>query len=123
MEVIVATLIATLTITALAYTFGTGRGLIDRYEIARVALGRAQGRIERLSVLPTSNADLSPGMHGPQPFVVNGTTLGNEAWRVDPMDDPVTPIVGGLRRVTVIVAWTSGGLRDTVRLDRVLLSY
>ena len=63
MEVIVATIVAVVAILALAYTFGTGRGLVNRYEAARVALAAAQRRMEMLSAGPAGSADLQLGQH------------------------------------------------------------
>ena len=54
MEVIVATLIATIAITGLAYTFGLGRSFIDRYELSRAALAAAQGKVEALMATPVT---------------------------------------------------------------------
>ena len=65
MEVVVATVVAVVAVLALAYTFGTGRGLVNRYEAARVALAAAQRRMESLSAGPVTSAELQMGPHPP----------------------------------------------------------
>lgn len=118
-EVIVATIIATLVITGLAYTFGLGRGFIDRYEIARAALAEAQGRMEQLAVKSFSDSDLGVGSHTASPFTYQGQTVGTTIWTVASVSDPGTPAIkNGLKEVTVEVVWTTGSLADTVRLNR-----
>ena len=58
-EVIAGTLISVLVIAGLAHSFGVGRGLINRYEIARVALSTAQERLELLSTLQAGSDSLA----------------------------------------------------------------
>src|SRR5689334_2363201 len=41
-EVVAGTLIATIAVLGLAYSFGVGRGMIDRYQVARAGLGEGQ---------------------------------------------------------------------------------
>src|SRR6187399_3619811 len=80
-EAMVATVIAVIAVVALAFTFGAARGLVDRYAVARSGLAVAEQRMERLSVLglrDPSNADLSPGPHGPFPRILNGNATGTE---------------------------------------------
>ena len=64
-EVVVATVIAVIAILALAYTFGTGRGLVNSYEAARVGLAAAQHRMEALSAAPDTSTELGLGTHPP----------------------------------------------------------
>ena len=45
-------LIASIAVLGLAYTFGVGRGMVNRYEIARAALGGAQDPLELCTSLP-----------------------------------------------------------------------
>jgi hypothetical protein len=127
MEVIVATVIATLAVVALSYSFGTGRGLVNRYELARVALGAAQRRMELLGAQGTGSPDLAlgPGFgalaHGPLDVVVDGRLCGQETWTVAPWYDPSTGSTSGppdLKRVTVTVTWGGATAAETVQLDR-----
>lgn len=123
-EVIVATLIATLVITGLAYTFGLGRGFIDRYEIARAALAEAQGRMEQLAVKPVADADFSVGLHTASPFNYQGRDIGTTIWTVALVGDPAPhPTVNSLKDVTVQVTWLNGTLADTVRVNRLFPAY
>ncbi len=118
MEVIVATVIATLAVTGLAYTFGMGRGFIDRFEVVRAALGVAQGRMDRLATLSTHAPEFTLGSHA-EPFVYQGVAVGNETWVVEAIDDPATPALHGtLRQVTVDVALNAEGIVNSVRLVR-----
>lgn len=125
MEVIVATIIAVIAIVALAYSFGAGRGLVDRFEIARVALAAAQRRMETLSAGPLAASDLQIGAHpGSGAWLdvqVDGRTVARESWTVEPFDDPSNGLHAGaadLRRVTVHVAWGQAGPNETIALTR-----
>lgn len=124
-EVIVATVIAALAVIGLAHTFGLGRTFIQRFEVARVALGEVQLRLETLATRPSSDPDLAPGYHGPLPFVVHGVTVGEEGWNVVWVDDPADgtgaadPDPHDLKRVTVTVTWTVGAVGDSLQLSRV----
>ena len=123
-EVIVATLIATMVISGLAYTFGLGRGFIDRYEIARAALAAAQGRMEQLAVKPVADADLILGPHPESPFTYQGHTVGTVRWTVVTVTDPGPPAAQkGLKNVTVEVSWGDGSLGDAVRVNRLFPAY
>ncbi len=125
MEAIVATVIAVLAAIGLAYTFGIGRGNINRFEAARLADARAQGRMEFLNVLMESqpaSESLLVGVHPatPVPFYYHGLQVGTEYWRVDAAPDSVPAAVRGqMSLLTVEVAWSLGGLRDTARYSRV----
>jgi hypothetical protein len=120
MEAIVATVIATIAILGLAYSFGQGRSFIDRFEVARVALGVAQARMERLSFLPLASDSLEVGAHpaSPNPFVFDGRMLGTESWRVETADDPFTAETDDMKRVTVTVTFATGSVGDSVVLKR-----
>ena len=129
-EVITASLIAVIAVTGLAFTFSAGRGLVDRYAVARDGLAAAQQRMERLSILglkDPGNADLAPGNHGPLPRPLNGNMSGSEQWSVAWVDDPADGTGGGdanpqdYKLVTVEVRWTSGAVQDSIRLSRISL--
>ena len=95
MEVIVATVIAIIAILALAYTFGMGRGLIGRFETARVAFAAAQRRMETLSAAPLTSPDLRIPVlpsytYGPDPVQVDGRTVAYESWTVEAWTTRVT---------------------------------
>jgi hypothetical protein len=120
MEAIVATVIATIAVIGLAYSFSQGRSLIDRFEVARAALGVAQGRMERLSFLPLDSDSLVEGAYPatPNDFVFEGRTLGTEGWRVEAFDDPATGGPNDMKRVTVTVSFATGSVGDSVVLRR-----
>jgi hypothetical protein len=122
MEVVVATLIATIAVIALAYSFGTGRGLVDRYELARMALASAQRRMEMLEAAPAGSPDLAvPSTHGPQPVLVDGRAVCRESWTVAPFHDPANAqphAYVDLRKVEVAVTWGGGTEAETIRLTR-----
>jgi type II secretory pathway pseudopilin PulG len=112
-EAIVATVIATIAVMGLAYSFGTARGLVNRYEAARVALAAAQRRMELLSTLRASDPLLS-GTHQAD-VVVAGTIVARESWTATPYADPEGP---GLKRVVVRVAWGGATTADSIQLAR-----
>ena len=111
-EAIVATVIATIAVMGLAYSFGNARGLVNRYEVARVALAAAQRRMEMLSVLRASDPLLN-GTH--QEDVAAGTNVVHVSWTATPYPDPVGP---GLKRVAVAVTWDGATVADSIRLAR-----
>lgn len=128
-EAMVATVIAVIAVVALAYTFGAGRGLVDRFAVARSGLAVAEQRMERLSILglkdPT-NAELSPGNHGPIPCTLNGNATGTEQWTVTWVNDPADNAGGDtnpndFKQVEVNVRWMSGTIQDQVQLSRIIL--
>lgn len=129
MEVIVATIVAVVAILALAYTFGTGRGLVNRYEAARVALAAAQRRMEVLGASPAGSADLQMGQHpaaGTNPVQVDGATVALESWTVAAYDDPADGMASGdvdMKRVTVRVTWGGQGPNEQVTLVRLFPLY
>jgi hypothetical protein len=118
MEAIVATFISIIAILGLAYSFGMGRGFIERFAIGRTALGFACGKMEVLT-LP-ANAD-SVALNQPlyvQPFNYRGNEAGTIEWRVEPYDDPQVPGVADLNNVVVVARWGPPGQRDSLRLSR-----
>jgi type II secretory pathway pseudopilin PulG len=135
-EVMVAGIVAIVAVMGLAFTFSTGRGMIDRYAAARDALAAAEQRMDRLSILglkDPGNAELAalppPGkLHGPFPRPLDGNTTGTEEWTVTWVDDPADnaggdPNPNDYKQVTVDVRWTSGHLQDHVELSRIILGY
>ena len=123
MEVVVATIIAIIAVIALAYSFGAGRGLVNQYEVARIALAAAQRRMETLSALPDTAAELQLGSHpssGTDPVQVDGRTVARESWTVVAYDDPADGLHGDLdfKQVTATVSWGRGGPNETVTLTR-----
>jgi len=125
MEVVVATIIAIIAVIALAYSFGAGRGLVNQYEVARIALAAAQRRMETLSALPDTAAELQLGSHpssGTDPVQVDGRTVARESWTVVAYDDPADGLHGDLdlKQVTATVSWGQGGPRETVALTRLI---
>ena len=117
MEAIVASVIAVIAVMGMAYSFGLGRAWINRFEIVRMADGQAQSRMELLSTLPPSDVNLTLGDHAGAPFNYLGTAIGDDHWRVEAPDVTV-PGRGALHQVTVTVAWTNAGLRDSLAYQR-----
>ncbi len=122
-EVIAGTLIATLAVLGLAYSFGVGRGLIDRYDLARRAMGRARLLVDSLTtVTPSSLQD------GNQPFWVDGVQAGTAYWTITNVDDPVdqsspidpTPV--DEKRILVRLGWGAAGSMDTLALTRLVVA-
>jgi hypothetical protein len=125
MEVVVATVIAVIAVVALAYSFGSGRNLINNYELARVALAAAQRRMELLGALPAADPLLQVGRHpltDSYDVQLDGRTLGQVFWTVEAVDDPangqVPPNDVDLKRVEVNVSWGRGGAGATIKLTR-----
>jgi prepilin-type N-terminal cleavage/methylation domain-containing protein len=128
-EVMTAAVISVIAVVGLAYSFSTGRGLIDRYATARAALGVAERRLETLAMESSKDPtmpDLAVGVHGPFPRTLDQNPSGSESWTVAWVDDPVDNPGGDAnpndyKRITVEVSWTQGGLQDRVRLARTFL--
>lgn len=127
-EVIAGTLVATLAVLGLAYSFGIGRSLIDRYAVARLAMGRAQLLVDSLGTV--APAALIPGTYT-RPFWVDGQQMGNEQWTIGTIDDPIDrlatdappdPQPADLKRIAVTVDWTLGTSHDQLSLSRVVLA-
>jgi hypothetical protein len=124
MEVIAAIVVAVVAILGLAYSFGTGRALIDRYARSRAALAAGEGQMEMLSVLAASDTALSIGASHTRDFVVDGQVVGIQEWNVVWVDDPIDGTGGGdpspndLKRVTLQVSFHQGSSGDVVELTR-----
>jgi hypothetical protein len=121
MEVIVSTIIATIAVIALAYSFGAGRGLVNRYELARMALAAAQRRMELLEAAGDTALVLAvPSTHGPQDVDVDGRPVLRESWTVTPYHDAASKHAGStdLKKVTVTVAWGGRSAAETIQLTR-----
>ena len=130
LEIIVATVIATVSVLGLAYTIGAGRPLLNRYQLARAALAGAQRRMEMLSVTRSTDPQLAipvgrSSATYSEPLVVGGTVVGTSAWTVSWVTDPADTVPGGhsLRRVTVRVSWATGADSDAVTLQRLFPAY
>ena len=124
MEVIVATVIATVAVLGLAYTIGTGRGLVNRYEAARMGLSAAQRRMEILSVTDPGSPEVQFGFtQTPQAVLIDGREICNESWAVTGYDDPANGINPGeadLKLVTVTVTWGAATIAETIQLTQLL---
>ena len=118
MEAIAATIIAVVAVLGLAYSFSIGRGFIDTFEVRRIADAKAQGCMEWLGSLPAADPNLADGAHGPQPFQVDGRTVGALAWSVGPVADAPANVQSLLRDVRVTIAWTYGTFPDSVAYVR-----
>jgi prepilin-type N-terminal cleavage/methylation domain-containing protein len=126
-EVIVATVIAVIAILGLAHSFGIGRAFINRFEAERSALALAQARMEVLTKLPLTAAELGEGSHSAAPPEILPGLVGSDAWVVDRVDDPADGLGASdsdpfdYKRVTVTIAWTQGGIPEVVQLSRQFL--
>ena len=122
-EAVVATVIAVLAVLGLAYTFSLGRGMVDRFEVGRAALGDAENRMERLLLLNDRNPgvdSLRAGYRSPLlAFSVDGTAIGTTWWHVEAFDDPNVAGNENLRRLTVAVRWNSS-VPDSVQLTQLI---
>lgn len=122
-EALTATVIAVLAVLGLAYTFGVGSGQVNRYAVARAALGAAESRMERLLLL----ADTEPGSDSlsdgyrsaSTPFLHNGDAVGSLWWHVDPYNDPDLPENPDLLRLVVCVRWNTS-VPDSVQFSQLL---
>jgi hypothetical protein len=121
-EVMAGTLIATLAVIGLAYTFGIGRGLIDRYQVARVALAETQGILDSLATHVPSPAIGTSS----RPFNVAGIQAGTLQWTISWVDDPADklsptdPDPNDLKRAVVVATWSLGTPNDRLALTRML---
>lgn len=120
-EVIASTLIAALAVIGLAYSLGVGRGLIDRYQYARNALGQVSGVLDSLTTL---NIPLATPSLVSRDFIVNGAKVGTltciTEWADDPADGtyPIDPDTNDVKRVVVRAEWDRNGVHDEVALER-----
>ncbi len=118
-EIMVATVIAVVAVVALAYTFGTGDGLVDRYAAARQALAAAQRRIEILGALPPSDPAVQLGSTHQAEVQIDGATVARETWSVEGWDDPADGRIGDVDLKLVWVSVRFGtGAADTIGLHR-----
>ena len=122
MEALTGATISVIAVLGLAHTFAMGRALVDRYEVARVALSEAESQLEALTLRPASDPTLAVGYASPlTPFLYQGTTLGNLNWRVVAYDEPNLPGTDDLKLVTMTVRWQQGSRPDSLSLDRLWL--
>ena len=122
MEALTAATISVIAVLGLAYSFGIGRGMVNRYEVARAALGEAQSQLEALTLLPNGDPVLAVGYAAPlTPFRYENTTVGSSYWRVVPYDEPTLPGTVDLKRVIMTVRWQSDARTDSVSLERLWL--
>jgi len=122
MEALTSATISVIAVLGLAHTFAMGRALVDRYEVARVALSEAESQLESLTLLPAGDPTLAIGYKSPAtPFLYQGATLGNENWRVVAYDEPHLPGYANLKRVVVTVRWKQGSRTDSLSLERLWL--
>lgn len=125
-EAIAATLIAVLAVVGLAYSFGVGRGMIDRYRVERCAMGRAELLVDSLVTVKPAALLVS----GSQPFWIDGAPPGTSSWTVAWVDDPIDGLAGSspsdpnpndMKRITVQVVWGAGGSTHTLSISRMVL--
>ena len=118
-EALTAATISVIAVMGLAYTFGEGRGLVNRYEVARAALGEAQSQLEALQLLPRTDATMAVGYVSPPTlFVYQGAALGTSNWCVLAYDEPTLPGPVNLKRVVMTVRWTRSAQTDSISLER-----
>jgi len=122
MEAVTAAAVAVIAVMGLAYSFGVGRGLVDRYEIARAALAEADNQLEALTQLPLHDPTLAVGyVAPPTPFRYEGVELGTQNWRVTAYDEPNLPGTLNMRRVRVVVRWQQNSRPDSLMMERLWL--
>ena len=93
--------------------------MVNRYEVARAALGEAQSQLEALTLLLTTDPTLAIGYTAsPTPFRYEGAARGTSYWRVVPYDEPNLPGTTNLKRVIMTVRWRSAARSDSVSLER-----
>src|SRR5438045_6488301 len=119
MEALTGATISVIAVVGLAYSFGVGRGLVNRYEVARAALGVAQSQLEALQLVSRNDPTMAFGyVSPPTPFRYEGATLGTSSWRVLAYVEPSIPGTQDLKRVVVTVTWTHNTQADSVSLER-----
>ena len=120
-EALAGAAISVITVIGLAYSFGTGRALMDRHGIARAALATAQQRLELL-VVSTDTSDVTIGPHAAVPFLYQGVNRGTEQWTVlyvdDPADNPDSTGTNDLKKVVEAIRWNNAAFADSVVLTR-----
>ena len=122
MEALTAATVAVIAVMGLAYSFGVGRALVNRYEIARAALAEAQNQLEALTQVAPNDPVLALGYVAPQtPFRYEGVELGTQDWRVMAYDEPNLPGTVNMKRVRVVVRWQQNSRGDSLTLERLWL--
>ena len=122
MEALTGATISVIAVLGLAYSFGVGRGLVNRYEVARAALGEAQSELEALQLLQPGDPALAIGTVGPpMPFRYEGAMLGSLNWRVLAYDEPHLAGAVNMKRVVVTVRWQRDAQPDSLSLERLWL--
>lgn len=122
MEALTAATISVIAVLGLAYSFSIGHGLVDRYEVARAAVGVAQAQLESMAVLPRTDPQFAIGFRSPSmPFLYEGREVGSSDWRVTALDDPDLPGTADLKRVVVTVRWRQDTRVDSLSLERLWL--
>lgn len=122
MEALTAATISVIAVLGLAYSFGIGHGLVDRYEVARAGIGVAQAQLESMAALPRTDPQLAIGFRSPAtPFLYEGREVGSSDWRVTALDDPDLPGTADLKRVVVTVRWRQETRMDSLSLERLWL--
>lgn len=121
-EALTAATLSVIAVIGLAYSFGVGRSLVDRYEIARAALGEAQTQLESMSLWSRSDPQLAFGYRSAEtPFLYQGVRRGASQWVVLAHDDPTLPGTNDLKRVVVTVRWQQAQRTDSLSLERLWL--
>lgn len=122
MEALTSATISVIAVLGLAHSFGVGRALVNRYEVARVALSEAESQLEALTLRPAGDPMMALGYTSPiTPFLYQGATLGSSNWRVTAYDEPHLPGTTDLKRVIVTVRWQQGNRPDSLSLERLWL--
>jgi len=126
MEVLVATVIATIAVVGLAYTFGMGRGFINQFEVGRAAEAAAEGEMDMMAGTPASDTLVEIGRLHMSSFMVGCKNTGNQRWMLGLVDDTAdsvgeaAPNPNDLRPATVTVLFRHGSLPDSVQVTRLL---
>lgn len=126
MEVLVATVIATIAVVGLAYTFGLGRGFINQFEVGRAAEAAAEGEMDLIASTPPSDSLVKIGPLHMSYFMVGGNINGTQRWIINWIDDPADgvgvadPNPEDIRQATVTVLFQHGSLLDSVTTTRLL---
>lgn len=125
MEALTAATVAVIAVMGLAYSFGVGRALVNRYEVARAALAEAENQLEALEAVSQKQPNdpmLAVGYVAPQtPFRYEGVELGTQDWRVTAYDEPNLLGTVNMKRVRVTVRWTQSSRGDSLTLERLWL--
>jgi Tfp pilus assembly protein PilV len=119
MEALTGATISVIAVLGLAHSFGVGRALVNRYEVARAALSEAQAQLEALTLVPSGDATLAIGYTSPPtPFRYEGVTLGSSYWSVTAYDEPSLGGTSNLKHVVMVVRWRQNDRTDSLSLER-----